>query len=97
MNCGRAFCSFDVVRDGLGGPRSAFPHTVTLAAGTQAATPKQNAVALMKLSNLVQGKHGSKVTALPKCSPSKYIHAESPPSSLRSSHSLYTSLLQWAE
>ena len=25
--------------------------------------PKQNSLALMKLSNLVQGKHGSKVTA----------------------------------
>ena len=54
-------CSFDIVRDGLGGPRSAFPHTVTLAAGTQAASPKQNSLAIMKLSNLVQGRHGSKV------------------------------------
>lgn len=53
--------SFDILRDDLGGPRSAFPHTVTLAAGTQAAHPKQNALALMKLSNLGQGKHGSKV------------------------------------
>ncbi|CAK0738302.1 hypothetical protein CVIRNUC_001023 [Coccomyxa viridis] len=52
--------SFDIVRDGLGGPRSAFPHTVTLAAGTQAAGPKQNSLAIMKLSNLVQGRHGSK-------------------------------------
>ena len=54
-------CSFDIVRDGLGGPRSAFPHTVTLAAGTQAAGPKLNSLAIMKLSNLVQGRHGSKV------------------------------------
>lgn len=64
---GSAVCSFDIVRDSLGGPRSTFPHTVTLAAGTQAATPKQNSLALMKLSNLVQGKHGSKVTALTTC------------------------------
>lgn len=55
--------SFDILRDDLGGPRSAFPHTVTLAAGTQAAHPKQNALALMKLSNLGQGKHGSKARA----------------------------------
>ena len=53
------------MRDGLGGPRSTFPHTVTLAAGTQAANPKQNSLALMKLANLVQGKHGSKVSAWP--------------------------------
>lgn len=65
-----ALCSFDIVRDGLGGPRSAFPHTVTLAAGTQAATTKQNSLALMKLSNLVQGRHGSKVNVLSNCEPS---------------------------
>ena len=57
--------SFDIVRDGLGGPRSAFPHTVTLAAGTQAAGLKQNSLAIMKLSNLVQGRHGSKVSSQP--------------------------------
>ena len=55
--------SFDILRDDLGGPRSAFPHTVTLAAGIQAAHPKQSALALMKLSNLGQGKHGSKARA----------------------------------
>ena len=52
--------SFDIVRDELGGPRSTFPHTITFAAGTQAAGARQNAVALVKLSNLGQGKHGAK-------------------------------------
>lgn len=54
-------CSFDIVRDDLGGPRSTFPHCITLVAGTQAAGPRQNALAMMKLSNLGQGKHGEKV------------------------------------
>ena len=49
--------------DGLGGPRSAFPHTLTLVAGTQAANARQNSLALMKLSDLGQGKHGDKVRA----------------------------------
>ena len=56
-----ALCSFDILQDGLGGPRSTFPHTITLVAGTQAANPRQNSLALMKLSNLGQGKHGDKV------------------------------------
>jgi hypothetical protein len=47
-------CSFDVIRDGLGGPRSAFPHDVLIAAGTQAADARSNYVALMRLSNLGQ-------------------------------------------
>lgn len=59
MTC--SLCSFDILQDGLGGPRSAFPHTITLVAGTQAANPRQNSLALMKLSNLGQGKHGDKV------------------------------------
>ena len=54
-------CSFDILPDGLGGPRSAFPHTITLVAGTQAANARQNSLALLKLSNLGQGKHGDKV------------------------------------
>ena len=54
-------CSFDIIRDELGGPRSIFPHTLTIAAGTQAAHARQNAIALVKLSNLGQGKHGAKV------------------------------------
>ncbi|CAL8471187.1 g10729 [Coccomyxa elongata] len=52
--------SFDILQDGLGGPRSTFPHTITMVAGTQAANPRQNSLALMKLSNLGQGKHGDK-------------------------------------
>lgn len=49
--------SFDVVRDGLGGPRSAFPHDVLLVAGTQAAAANLNYIALMRLCNLGQGEH----------------------------------------
>ncbi len=47
-------CSFDVVRDQLGGPRRAFPHSMVLVAGTQAATARANYLALMRLSNLGQ-------------------------------------------
>lgn len=50
--------SFDVLRDHLGGPRSTFPHTLFLVAGTQAGSAKQNYLAAMKVSNLTQGKHG---------------------------------------
>lgn len=50
--------SFDLLRDHLGAPRSAFPHTLFLVAGTQAASLKNNYLAVMKVSNLTQGKHG---------------------------------------
>jgi ribosome assembly protein RRB1 len=33
--------SFDIVRDDLGGPRSTFPHTVFMLAGTQVRTEQQ--------------------------------------------------------
>eukprot|EP00798_Chlamydomonas_sp_ICE-L_P029336 gene29335-8890_t len=52
--------SFDIVKDDLGGPRAAFPHTVFLVAGTQAESAKQNYVAFMKLAKLGQGRHGKK-------------------------------------
>ena len=52
--------SFDVVRDGLGGPRAAFPHTVFMVAGTQAAQPRQNTLAVLKLAALGQGRHGKR-------------------------------------
>eukprot|EP00887_Chlorella_sp_A99_P006376 scaffold3.g6376.t1 len=45
--------SFDLLRDHLGGPRSAFPHTLFLVAGTQAASAKQNYLAAAKVSGLV--------------------------------------------
>lgn len=50
--------------DELGGPRTAFPHTLLLAAGTQAATAGGNTLTLLKLSNLTQGRHGSRVRSL---------------------------------
>lgn len=59
--CGRggspltvAQCSFDIVKDQLGGPRRAFPHSMMMVAGTQAATARANYLALMRLSNLGQ-------------------------------------------
>eukprot|EP00877_Chromochloris_zofingiensis_P002660 jgi/Chrzof1/12395/Cz06g32260.t1 len=52
--------SFDFIRDDLGAPRSAFPHTVYMVAGTQAAQPRQNYLALLKLTHLSQGRHGKK-------------------------------------
>lgn len=57
-------CSFDVLPDELGGPRTAFPHTLLLAAGTQAAAAGGNTLTLLKLSNLTQGRHGSRVRSL---------------------------------
>lgn len=57
----RAACSFDVVKDSLGGPRSKFPHTAFFIAGTQAAARQPNSIEVMKLSDLSQGDHGKKV------------------------------------
>lgn len=57
--------SFDLIKDELGGPRSTFPHCVTLVAGTQAPTAKQNYLAFLKLANLGQGRHGKKANKDP--------------------------------
>lgn len=53
-------CSFDLLKDDLGGPRSTFPHCMFVVAGTQAQSANQNYVALMRLSDINQGRHGSK-------------------------------------
>jgi ribosome assembly protein RRB1 len=50
--------SFDIVKDSLGGPRSSFPLTAFMVAGTQAAPGEQNYISVMKLSALTQGDHG---------------------------------------
>ncbi len=55
-----AYCSFDILKDDLGGPRSTFPHCMYVVAGTQAQHAKENYVALMRLSEINQGRHGSK-------------------------------------
>jgi hypothetical protein len=47
-------CSFDIVKDKLGGPRTTFPHDVTVVAGTQAASAESNYIAVMRFSNLTQ-------------------------------------------
>lgn len=53
-------CSFDILKDDLGGPRSSFPHAMYVVAGTQAQHANQNYIALMRLSDINQGRHGSK-------------------------------------
>ncbi len=50
--------SFDLVRDALGDGRAAFPHSLLLVAGTQAASAKLNHLAVLKVSNLTRGGHG---------------------------------------
>lgn len=52
--------SFDIVPDQLGGPRSTFPHEMYMVAGTQAAQPRQNYLAVLRLAALGQGRHGKK-------------------------------------
>lgn len=52
--------SFDMIRDNLGGPRAAFPHTLFMVAGTQAAQARQNHLAVLKLASLGQGRHGKR-------------------------------------
>ena len=55
--------SFDVLRDHLGGPRAAFPHTLFMVAGTQAAQAKLNYLAVCKVAGLAQGRHGAAAAA----------------------------------
>lgn len=49
--------SFDILRDTLGPNRTRFPHTLYLAAGTQADMAKRNKISIMKLSKLRRTKH----------------------------------------
>lgn len=48
-----------MLKDDLGGPRSAFPHCMYVVAGTQAQHASQNYLSLMQLSDISQGRHGS--------------------------------------
>jgi len=48
--------SFDFIPDNLGMKRTKFPHTVFLAAGTQAAANQQNKIMILKLSDLEKTK-----------------------------------------
>ena len=52
-------CSFDILKDDLGAPRSTFPHTVYMVAGTQAESAKQNYVAFLRLEKLGQVGEGT--------------------------------------
>jgi ribosome assembly protein RRB1 len=45
----------------MGAPRTQFPHTLYMAAGTQASQPRQNYIAIMKLAGMGQAGHGKKV------------------------------------
>ena len=44
--------SFDMIRDELGEHRTRFPHCLTVAMGSQADTPENNSLTIMKLSDL---------------------------------------------
>jgi ribosome assembly protein RRB1 len=44
--------SFDILRDNLGDQRQRYPATAYIVAGTQARTPKDNELAVYKLSSL---------------------------------------------
>jgi ribosome assembly protein RRB1 len=44
--------SFDFVRDDLGSARTRFPHTLTVAVGTQADAPQHNALMVLQISDL---------------------------------------------
>eukprot|EP00656_Telonema_subtile_P017698 TRINITY_DN19538_c0_g1_i3.p1 TRINITY_DN19538_c0_g1~~TRINITY_DN19538_c0_g1_i3.p1 ORF type:complete len:380 (-),score=89.29 TRINITY_DN19538_c0_g1_i3:83-1222(-) len=46
--------SFDVLRDGLGGPRMEFPHSLYLVAGTQADRPKNNRIVVARVKDIQQ-------------------------------------------
>eukprot|EP01025_Chloroclados_australasicus_P047039 TRINITY_DN5217_c0_g1_i4.p1 TRINITY_DN5217_c0_g1~~TRINITY_DN5217_c0_g1_i4.p1 ORF type:complete len:429 (-),score=48.18 TRINITY_DN5217_c0_g1_i4:383-1669(-) len=48
--------SFCIIKDGLGGPRSEYPHTFYMVAGTQAESADQNSILIAKISNLQKNK-----------------------------------------
>ena len=54
------FHSLDILPDALPSHRTAFPHTIFLAAGTQAADRAANTLTLMRLGGLGQGRHGDR-------------------------------------
>lgn len=51
--------SFDIMNDAYGENRRTFPQTMLMVAGTQAAKSNLNYLAVMKVSNLMQGAHGN--------------------------------------
>merc|ERR1711935_595853 len=46
--------SFDILRDQLGGPRTEFPHTLYMVAGTQADRPKNNRIVVARVKDIQQ-------------------------------------------
>eukprot|EP00959_Pyramimonas_sp_CCMP1952_P054961 1148712-Pyramimonas_sp.AAC.1 len=44
--------SFDILRDNLGEARDQWPHSMFMVAGTQAANPKSNSIALMRITSI---------------------------------------------
>lgn len=52
--------SFDILRDDLGAPRTTFPFTQYMVAGTQAPNPRGQLLSIVKLDKMGQGKHGDK-------------------------------------
>ncbi|KDD73306.1 hypothetical protein H632_c2320p0, partial [Helicosporidium sp. ATCC 50920] len=58
--------SFDFLRDGLGAPRSQYPHELFFVSGSQAAPGKANYLSLIRATNVTQGRHGAKGRKKPK-------------------------------
>ena len=54
-----------MIKDDAGDRRETFPHTMYLAAGTQAASPGENGVIVLKLNGVSKGRHGEQA-AKPK-------------------------------
>jgi ribosome assembly protein RRB1 len=77
--------SFDVIPDTLGAPRSTFPHELFMVAGTQAAQPRQNYLAVLRLASLGQGRHGKKADKADKDSDSESDDDESDDESMSGS------------
>ena len=59
MSLGWPSLSFDIISDSLGDQRKEFPHTISMVAGTQGNMAKNNYLAVMRVTNLTQGKHGN--------------------------------------
>ena len=49
--------TFGVVKDSLGDSRATFPHTSYFVAGTQADTPANNRLLVLKFSHMCRTKH----------------------------------------
>lgn len=58
LSLGWPSLSFDIIPDSLGGPRTAFPHTLTFVAGSQAPSTRMNSLSVCRVTGLGQLKTG---------------------------------------